>query len=209
MSRSRLSSGIIAALLVVGGAAKAQDTQAPGSAAQPTAPVVIDGFELFRVRGVSGFPADKRAAEIARNIREAGADRSVPAELTIREAPLGTWIVAGNRQLFPVVDADAEVEGLSRPVLAQVFRRRAQEAIERYRQDREPSLLWQQVGHGLVATVAFLLALSLGRRAFRRLSRFMDARYRSRVQDVQFRTVEIMRGEQVWQLVLYLRRLAK
>lgn len=206
MKRS-LTLSIMAAVLAMGGAVPAQDTtlapppSPPAAEVLPTAPIVIDGVELFRVRGTSGLPAERRAEDIARAIREAAADLSAPAELTLSEEELATWIVAGNRRIFPVVDADARQEGLRRPVLARVFRARAQEAVVRYRHDREPGRLSQQAGHALLVTAAYFLVISLGRRGFRSLSRFMDARYRSRVQDVQFRTVEIMRGEQVWRLV--------
>src|SRR5213596_1774649 len=45
---------------------------APGTA---TAPVVVDGVTLFRVRGLSAYPADERASVIADRIRAAAADR--------------------------------------------------------------------------------------------------------------------------------------
>lgn len=39
-----------------------------------TAPVRVDGVVLFRVRGTSSFPAERRAAEIASRIRAAAQD---------------------------------------------------------------------------------------------------------------------------------------
>ena len=43
-----------------------------------TAPVVIDGRVLFRVRGVTAFPAAERAATIAQRIRAVAEDRAIP-----------------------------------------------------------------------------------------------------------------------------------
>ena len=41
------------------------------------APVVIDGETLFSVRGLSTFPAERRAREIAERIRELAENRDV------------------------------------------------------------------------------------------------------------------------------------
>src|SRR5262245_32972259 len=168
MSRVRLSLGIIAAILACGSVAPGQDTSAarapsPSSESleQPTVPVVVDGVELFRVRGVSGLSAEIRAGRIAKAIRDAGSDTSLSADLSLQPTPVVTWIASGTHRLFGVVDADAQIEGVDRAVLAEVFRQRAQEAVVRYRTDREAGFLWRRAGHALLATVAFLLALSL------------------------------------------------
>ncbi len=208
MFRSRLSLSILAALFC-SIAAAAQDTSsvqpAPPSAestVQPLAPVIVDGVELFRVRGVPAFPAERRAAEIAAAIRSFASDRRIPVDsLRTHDVPMGTWIVAGSRRLFGIVDADAELAGLSRSVLAEVTLRRVAEAVVAYRHDREPGYLWRHVAYGLAATIGFLAFLSLGRRALRRIRHIVDQRYRSRLRDVQIQSVEIVRGEQLWLVV--------
>jgi small-conductance mechanosensitive channel len=221
VSRRHLTLSIVAALscgvaaLSCGVAAAAQDTAvrptAPfeETAAQPSAPVVVDGVELFRVRGVRAFPATERAVRISQAIRAFGSDRSIPVDsIAVRRTALGAMMVAGRRELFGLVDADAEFEGLSLPILAEVVRRRVAEAVIVYRRDREPAVLWRHVANALVATVAFALFLTLGRRAFRRFRAMVDRRYRSRVHDVQIRTVEVVRGEQVWLVVHHALRLS-
>src|SRR4029450_12873912 len=55
-------------------AEESQTREADSEADLPSAPVVIDGAVLFRVRGTSVFPADKRAAAIASRIRGRAAD---------------------------------------------------------------------------------------------------------------------------------------
>jgi small-conductance mechanosensitive channel len=166
------------------------------------APVTIDGVELFRVRGAPAFPAERRAAEIAAAIRAFASDRRIPVDsLRTNDTPLGTWIVAGSRRLFAIVDADAELAGLSRPVLAEVTRRRVAEAVVAYRHDRESGYLWRHLAYALAATAGFVALISLGRRALRRIRDFADRRYRSRLRDVQIQSVEIVRGEQLWRVV--------
>src|SRR3954464_10478551 len=84
---------------------RAQEAAEQVSAGEPTeqvtAPVVLDGITLFRLRGVSAFPAERRASEIASRIAALASDRSFPAEsLVVQETPLGSEVVAGARRIF-------------------------------------------------------------------------------------------------------------
>ena len=47
-----------------------------------TAPVVLDGAVLLRVRGVSSFPAPTRARVIGEQIAKVASDRTIPARFT-------------------------------------------------------------------------------------------------------------------------------
>jgi small-conductance mechanosensitive channel len=176
------------------------ETFAESAAEQPTAPVVLDGVTLFRVRGVSAYPAGRRAAEIADRIAALASDRTIPAEsLVVRETALASDLVAAGRKMLSLLDADARLEGVSRQALAEVYRGRITEAIDRFRHEREGPVLWRSAARALLATLALLLGLWLGRRTLRLIRTTLDRRYRSRLRDVQFQTVEIVRAEQLWQ----------
>jgi small-conductance mechanosensitive channel len=186
--------------------AVAQDTASSGPSPaesapdQPTAPVVLDGAMLFRVRGVAAYPAEQRAAAIADRIAAVASDRTIPVEsLTVRETPLGSVLAAAGNQLLQVVEADARLEGVRRQVLAEVYRGRIAEAIERFRHDRKGAVLRPNAARALGAILALALGLWLGRRALRLLRAMLDRRYRSRLRHVQVGTVEIVRAEHLWQ----------
>src|SRR5262245_52033469 len=67
----------------------------------PSAPVVIDGRTLFRVRGTSSFPAERRAAGIAERIKMVAADRSVsPDAVRAVEMEIGTAIFVGRERVM-------------------------------------------------------------------------------------------------------------
>src|SRR5262245_39878970 len=68
-----------------------------------TAPVVVDGVTLFRVRGVSAFPADERARAIAERIRAVAADSSVAmSALRVVPAERSADIVMGDQPIMSV-----------------------------------------------------------------------------------------------------------
>jgi len=211
--RRRYSFRVVCAALVCGSGASAQDSASAQSAErrpaaaesvveQPTAPVVMDGVTLFRVRGISSYPAERRAAEIANRIAAVAADRAIPAEsLTVQDTPTASIVVAKGQRLFGVLDADAELEGLTRQLVAGAYRDRVAEAITEFRRDREASTLWKDFSRAAVATLGFLLLVELDRRTLRRVRGAVTARYRSKVQDVRFSTVEIVRGDQIWNVL--------
>src|SRR5262245_44128921 len=103
--RRRLTLSLIGATIAFVARARPQDpaavraaeraSAAESAADQPTAPVVIDGATLFRVRGVSAYPAERRAAEIADRIKGLAADRTFSVDsLTVQDTPLASLIVA-------------------------------------------------------------------------------------------------------------------
>ena len=195
----RYTFAIVGAALVWGSGASAQDSASVQSVELPTAPVTVDGVTLFRVRGISSYPAERRAAEIANRIADVAGDRTIPVDsLTVQDTPTASIVVAKGQRLFGVLDADAELEGLTRQLVAQAYRDRVAEAITEFRRDREASTLWKDFYRAAIATVAVLLLVELDRRTLRRVRAAVASRYRSKVQDVRFRTLEIVRGEQLW-----------
>ena len=181
--------------------AEAQDsTGAMVAVEAPTAPVVLDGAVLFSVRGVTAYPAERRAADISHRIAEFAADRSLPPEsLAVEETSDGSLVVAGNRRLFGVLYADAELEGVTPRVLAQTYLPRVQEAVRGFRRDREPTVLGRNVARAAAAILALLLVLWLGRQVFRWLRRTLDRRWQPDIGDLHFRAIPIVRREQLWQ----------
>jgi small-conductance mechanosensitive channel len=164
-----------------------------------TAPVVVDGEELFRVRGVSSYPAHERAAAIARAIREAANDPSFdPRSVRIEPVDFGARIMAGPRRLMVVVDADSQGEGVRPSVLASLYAQRISRAIGDYRKARLPGALrgaWLGAALGLVAlALGVALVFWLGRR----LDRLLENRLRRHVQALEDRSFRIVDSQRIW-----------
>ena len=184
-----------------------QPTAAPPTAEDagaipPTAAVVIDGFTIFHVRGVSAYPAEQRADNISRRIAELADDPSVSADsLTVVPSADYDEILAGTRRVMIVLDSDARIEGVRRTNLARANAQAIRTVIERYRRDREPAALTNAALKSLGATLA-LAALLVGVTWLRRRLRArVETRYRTRVKGVQVSTFQFVRAERVWQAV--------
>jgi small-conductance mechanosensitive channel len=168
-------------------------------AAESTAAVELDGVVLFRVRGTTSFPAEKRALGIRKRLEAVARDAGVrPDAVRTVETEATTDIMAGNRFIMSVVEADGRLEGLERQVVAAVHSARIREAIEQYRQDRSPETLVRGAVAGGIATVVLVLSIWLVVRASRRAERAIEARFKARVHGLTIRSFEVIHAESVW-----------
>jgi hypothetical protein len=147
----------------------------------------VDGQTLFLLRGISSYPANQRADDVAREIRTVARDAAVPlSALRVVDAGDRSSILAGERHILSVFDADARAElAEARHALAGFFEAAIARAIERYRHERSGEYLRAQAARAAVA-LAILLALLL---ALRRLSRWMGQAVERRVQS-RFKALE-------------------
>jgi small-conductance mechanosensitive channel len=165
----------------------------------PTAPVTLDGVTLFKVRGVSAFPAEQRAGAIAGRVQAVAADATVSADaLRVVEAEHGSEIRAVDQLVMTVLDADARIEGIDRRLLAEAYRRRIASAMTAYRQDRSASVLMASAGYSLGATLLLGIVLWTLYRLYQRLDATMEQRFKTRFHALKIKSYEILQTQQMW-----------
>lgn len=165
---------------------------------QATAPVTLDGETLFRVRGVTAYPAETRAKEISKRIRALARDGSIPPQsLRVVEQDGRSDIYAGDRYIVAVVDADAQVEKVERPVLADVVKERIRKAVTAYRQAREPGVLLNNTLYALLATVLFAGILLGLRWVFRRLDGKIEKSIKTKLEGLESMSRRFLKAEQL------------
>lgn len=194
--------GLLVFLLIFPALAGAQPQRnIPGAGAEPppaTAPVTLDGETLFRVRGVTAYPAEIRAKEISERIREVARDASVPPQsLRVLEQDGRSDIYAGDRFIVAVVDADARVEKVERPVLVVVVTERIRDAVTAYRRAREPQVLLHNTLYALLATALFAGILLGLRWVFRRLDGKIEKRIRTKLEGLESMSRRFLKAEQI------------
>ncbi len=170
----------------------------PVAASQVTvelAEVVVDGHLVMKVRGTASYPAARRARLITRNIVAAARDENfADDDLTLRVDGERTLLLAGERVLHEIYDADAQIEGLTREVLAADIQYRVQEVITAYRHDREPEVLLEKTGYAL-ATVMLAATLIFGfAKAFRLLADLLDRRLQTQIRTLEQRSARLLRS---------------
>ena len=167
-----------------------------------TAPVVVDGRVLFKVRGTSALPAEKRAQTISDRIVALAADPGFTREaLRIDSEPTAEVVMAGNKPVMAIFDADARLEGIDRQMFARGVRILVGETVDSWRRDRAPATLQRNALFAFGATLVLVLALWGGARLLRFLRGLLEKLLHQRIQDLQFRGFKIVRAQQVWGLL--------
>lgn len=166
-----------------------------------TAPVVVNGRVRFLVAGVSAYPAERRAREIAKRIEVLAKDPLFdPKTLRIKDVGAYHQILSGEsgRVISTVLEADAQSEGVLRTVLAEVFQKSIVESIKDYRYDRQPAVITKNAIYALASMVVLVLLLFAVIWGFRRLIGFLESRLKDHIQKLKARSKNIFRGEKLW-----------
>ena len=176
----------------------------------PTAPVAIDGVLLFRVRGVSSYPAEERAKAIAGRLRAIAANRTIqPDALRIEETEGASQILADQQLVLGVFDADAQVEGVPRKLVASLYLEKIRQAIVSYRTDRSWPALQHAAISALVATLVFAALVTAAIWLRRKLHALIDRRFRLRVESLAAKSREVVSVNRLWGVVDTALRLAR
>lgn len=126
------------------------------------APIIIDGNELFYVRGSSALPGTKRARMIEfRIVAVAESNDSETVEITFETNPLGEQILADGDLITVVTNADAELEKLDIPVLTKLQGDAIRTAILSYRTARTGQARLQSIIEVALWTLGFVLFTTL------------------------------------------------
>jgi len=164
-----------------------------------TESVRIDGAVLFPVRGVTAHPASERAAAIAKRITAFADDPAVQVQSIVTvESDDSTDIMAGDRFIMSVFDADAEPDGVSRQVLAKVYAGKIRTTIETYRRDRSSRNIVQASVTALGATLGLIILMLLLWWGYRRLIALLESRFTTRLRELQDKSHDIVKTEWIW-----------
>jgi small-conductance mechanosensitive channel len=171
------------------------------------ADVMVDGNVIVRVRGTVAFPARSRAERIAQRIVAAAKDERIAAgNIVVIAKADRTEVDAGGKRLFDLFEADAELAGVSREVLAEVTQLRLQQVLTNYRLERSLRVLLINSGYALGTTLGIAALLFGLRRGFLTLDGVVARRMRERLQALEEQSASFVRAQQV---ARFLRALVK
>ncbi|WP_300318637.1 mechanosensitive ion channel domain-containing protein [Accumulibacter sp.] len=164
-----------------------------------TAPVVVDGRVLLRVRGVTSFPAADRAAAIADRIERLASDPALSAsQIHVVEAGDHTAILLGDRPIMVLFDADARIERVEREELVEATAKRIGVAIAEYRHERSRAVLLRHAVEAAAAVLALAVVVALVIWLTRRLNGLLEKHFRNRISSLGIQSFQIVRAERIW-----------
>ena len=163
------------------------------------APVVLDGHELFFVRGISAYPADVRAKVIRQRIEDIAANYSIHADsVKIERGPIRDDIFIANKFIMSVFDEDSQMEGIRREVLSVTIKRNIIGAIKLYRYDRSSEALVNDTIHAVAALAIAILLLFFFNWVIKKIHLFLEAKLKSRIETLETRSFQLIKSNQLW-----------
>ena len=184
----------LACVSAVGAAGQQNEGGRPGTNGFDTAEVIVDGRVILTVRGISAFPAERRAREIEKKIVAVADDESIPSgDVKIETQGDRTVISAGEHFLLDLFDEDADLEGISRQVLAETAQLRLREAITDYRLDRSPRVLMARSLYALGATLVGVGLFFGLRKGFRSLDSVVERRLQDHLKALEKQSARLSR----------------
>jgi small-conductance mechanosensitive channel len=191
---------VSALVMPVPGAVAMDQAEDPEMAhAQATAPLMFDGEALLRVRGTSAIPAEQRASLISGRIEALAANPSIAVtDLHLVETGEITRILAGDRLVMAITDADAGIEGVPRRIISEVYLEKIKSAIDHYRVERTPGALIKNSFYALGATLVLAGILFAIVRLRRFFERRIEGRFKSKIQGVRIQSFQLVETEKMW-----------
>ncbi|WP_432698235.1 mechanosensitive ion channel family protein [Marinobacterium sp. YM272] len=164
--------------------------------------VVVDGEPLFNVAGTASYPAQERAALIAERIRAAAAAVDLEAETVIlREVDEHLDIYVGDRRIVALYPVDASAEGVAPFELAEIVVGRLKTALQQYQMQRSSDYLLLATLKSAAVLVLCVLSIWLSVWVFRKWHLYLEARFKERLQGLRIESFEILRAENIWQVL--------
>jgi small-conductance mechanosensitive channel len=197
-----IASALVAMLLLFGlsarGAAQTNALDRELATEHPdSAPVMIDGGTLFRVKGTALVPAQKRAGMITARFEQVARDRSIdPDALEIREDGDLTRIIAGDVPLMAIADFDTE--GASRRRVAELLKEDISRALKQWRAAREPHVLIANTGYAVLGSVLTAMLGMVLFRLRRWTLRRLQPRFEMAASKLNIQKLQLVHSRQVW-----------
>lgn len=189
---------IVALMVTIAPFSVAQDSAPSGNAIDGT-PVTLAGEDLFVIRSqVGSFSADERAQAVTQRIETFANNGAIPVEsLKVDDQEYYTSIVAGDKVLYTITEADAKDAGKPRSQLARDYANKLQAVIQQYRQERSSKSILFGTLYTVLATIALLILLKLLGRAFSRILTRRAASAETRLPALRIQNFELLSAAQI------------
>jgi len=180
------------------------------AAPKQEAMVIIDGTPLFKVVGTSTLPAKQRAEQIAEIIQSLAQDPSFDTTtIEVKEIDDLFRIIAGEKHIVGVFEEDVQIEGDFSPLILakELFLPKIVQAIESYRSEREPDVMFKNILHALVRTVILSLLLFFLFWGFKKIDQLTERYFKRKIDDLETKSLQIVQSQQIWSVLQMVNRL--
>jgi small-conductance mechanosensitive channel len=174
-------------------------------------PVLVDGYQIYRVRqSLGAASAQERAARISAALEDlATAQDFDPGQFHTVDEDGVTTIRYGDQLITIINDAEARGTGLPRNALAQQYVRYLQEKLPIARQEHAPQYLWRAGVYAGIAVVIYVAVVWLVIAGTRWILLKVGTSATARIKGIKIQQAEIVQGARLTALLASLLRLLR
>jgi small-conductance mechanosensitive channel len=163
------------------------------------APVIIDGYTLFFVSGISSHPAEERAKMIRARIMNIAGDRSIQCDsIKIIDGVDHDVIYVSDNFVMGVYDSDAKIEGVSRKTLEDGIKFRIKKLITSYRNERTSEAILNKILHAVGSTIAVIILLFIINWLMKKANLFLEKKLKTKIETLESKSFQLVRSNQLW-----------
>lgn len=161
--------------------------------------VILDGYNLFFVGGISSHPAETRAKSISDRIETIAKDYSVsPESMKVITNPDGyDEILLNELLILRVFGSDASVEGISRSTLSFGVKTRIIKAIYTYRYERKNEVLTKNALYAAAAILIGLIILVIIHFIIKRINLLIEGSLKTKIEQLESKSFQLIRSNQI------------
>jgi len=167
-------------------------------------PVMVDGYEVFRVhQNLGAATAEQRAQRISAGLEElAKAQDFNPQNITANEEGGVATVRYGDQLIVTINDAEAKGTGLPRKALAMQYVKLVQEKLAMAREQHTPRYLWHAAAYAAATVVIYAILVWLVLAGARWLIKTLQTSAAARFKGIKIQQSEIVRGSRLTALLV-------
>ena len=167
-------------------------------------PVILDEQNILRIQtGTGSFSAEERADTITKRLENFADNKALSIGLLkLEENEQSTSIIAGDKILITITEADAKAARQTRQALAQNFLAIIKQSVSQYRQERTLTARIFTVFWTILSTFSLFLIFKITGLIFSHFYTLLNRWKNDRIPGLRIQNVELINSEQVTAILI-------
>ncbi len=187
------------------------DEESASAQRQQGYPVIVDGYEIFRIhQNLGAVTAEERAERISAALEElAKAQDFNPEDIKVTEEGGIATVRYSGRLIVTINDAEARGLGLRREVLGLQYAKLIQEKLALAREQHTSRYLWRAVIYAAITILVCGLLIWLAVVGARWIVKALETSAAARIKGIKIQQSEIVQGARLTALLVSLTKLLR
>ncbi|NJR65779.1 MAG: mechanosensitive ion channel [Leptolyngbyaceae cyanobacterium CRU_2_3] len=188
---------VILCLAIASPFSYSQDVSKPQKISESS--VVLSGEPLFEIKAkIGSFSPEDRAKAVSQRLEAFAEDASLPIDiLKLENQSDETVVLAGDKTILALVDADAKAANKNRQELTAEYLKKIKISIQEYRESRSTKSLLFSGLYAFLLTILLLIIFKVLSQILSRTLQRIDAAKGTRIPSLRIQNIEFLPATQI------------